>query len=298
MFVVTLFCPADVYSEEIDDVKNHNNQTMIQDNFIIKYSAVGGITGYNDNIIYNYTENHLLRLEYGPERYVSETISDIQLNDTQKQTLRKMIEESNIFNLSFQNKEELRIADGFNYKLEIISGESRNTIIWNDDNYENYSQIERIPVEVTNLIDLLDTYQENSTRIYTEVDIAAIESQNVQDILNNGDLFLAEKNYTEAILWYDKVLAIRPHDTRVLVNIAHALTSLGQHEEALILVEKELASYPDFSDPWALLEKGRILFNMGQYDEALIWANKALDANPTNNASALILKKEIESKIK
>jgi tetratricopeptide (TPR) repeat protein len=116
--------------------------------------------------------------------------------------------------------------------------------------------------------------------------------------LYKADTFLAEKNYTEAISLYDKVLAKQPEKTQALVNKAHALTSVGQHTKALSLVDKELGLHSGFADPWALLEKGTILSNMGQYREALTWVNKALDANPTNNASALILKKEIEAKMK
>jgi len=78
-------------------------------------------------------------------------------------------------------------------------------------------------------------------------------------------------NYSGAIEYYDKVLAMDPNDRDALTNKGSALYSLGNYSESILYYDKILAMDPNDRD--ALDRKGLALFNLGSYI-------KAIKANP------------------
>ena len=67
-------------------------------------------------------------------------------------------------------------------------------------------------------------------------------------------------NYTGAIVYYDKALAIDPRDKFALTNKGAALDGLGNHAEAIQYYDKALAIDPHFV--LALNGKGWALYKL------------------------------------
>jgi tetratricopeptide (TPR) repeat protein len=68
-----------------------------------------------------------------------------------------------------------------------------------------------------------------------------------------------------------------------LVETGNALYRLGKYIEAIIFYDKALAIYPN--DANALDYKGAALVKLGNYDEAITFLDKALAINPKDNVA-------------
>ena len=67
----------------------------------------------------------------------------------------------------------------------------------------------------------------------------------------------------DAIIYYDKALAIDPNDEDVLSSKGAALDNLGKHSEAIIYYNKALAIDP--KNTFALTNKAAILDRLGNH---------------------------------
>jgi Flp pilus assembly protein TadD len=98
-------------------------------------------------------------------------------------------------------------------------------------------------------------------------------------------------NFTGAILYYDKALAIQPNDTYALIGKGTALGRLGNFTGAILYYDKALAIQPN--DTYALTSKGLALDNLGNFTGAILYYDKALAIQPNdtyaldNKAAAL-----------
>lgn len=165
------------FSNTYSDLTNTNsieNDAAIDNNFLIKFSSRGGFAWQYLSIIYNSTNNHLISDNQNYDAIIgdiqSQTLTDSELSDQQKETLWNIIEEGNILNLSFKN-EKPGCCDLVYYNLVIISMNKINSIQWTSLNYDNNSANRTISPEVTNLVDTLIKYTENSTELYTQSEI-------------------------------------------------------------------------------------------------------------------------------
>jgi tetratricopeptide (TPR) repeat protein len=99
-------------------------------------------------------------------------------------------------------------------------------------------------------------------------------------------------NYTEAIKYYDKALAIKPNYVAALNNKGLALSGLGNYTGAIKYYDKALAKNPDYVE--GLNNKGLALYALGNYTGAIKYYDKALAKNPNyvnslnNKGNALI----------
>ena len=89
---------------------------------------------------------------------------------------------------------------------------------------------------------------------------------------------------SEAIVMYDKALAMDPRNVGLLVNKGNALDELGKTDEAIVLYERALAIYPE--DSAALYNEGVSLLHLGKYNESIAFFDKAVSIDP-NDRSAL-----------
>src|SRR5919197_6464229 len=103
------------------------------------------------------------------------------------------------------------------------------------------------------------------------------------DLINSGD-------YSEAITYFDKALAMNSSNVNALNNKAFALYSLGNYSEAISYYDKALAIEPD--DATVLNNKGLVLYSLGSYYEAIKYIDKALAIEP-DDALALDNKNKI-----
>jgi tetratricopeptide (TPR) repeat protein len=82
----------------------------------------------------------------------------------------------------------------------------------------------------------------------------------------------------EAVVNYDRALALQPKHAEALSNRGNTLKALKRFDEALDSFDRALAVQPDY--PIALSNRGAVLFEMGQYEEALATYDRSLAIRP------------------
>src|SRR5215467_1138433 len=101
---------------------------------------------------------------------------------------------------------------------------------------------------------------------------------NVTISVKKGEALYDLGNYTGAILYYDKALAINPHNIDALNSKGWALDSLGNHTGAILYYDKALATEPH--NFHVLSNKGLALDNLGNHTGAIEYYDKALAVDP------------------
>ena len=102
----------------------------------------------------------------------------------------------------------------------------------------------------------------------------------IEEFLLVGDELRDAGKYEEAIVYYDKVLAIDPTDLDALLRKGLALDDLGKIDEAILYYDKVIAIDP--TDIFALYNKALALDNLGKLDEAISYYDKVLEIDPTD----------------
>ncbi len=111
---------------------------------------------------------------------------------------------------------------------------------------------------------------------------------------NLGIALFQERQVDEAIIQFQKALAISPDNAEAHNNLGNALRQKGQVDEAIIQFQKALAIKPDFVE--AYYDLGNALLQKGSVDEAIIQFQKALAIWPDftyahNNLGVALLQK-------
>ena len=100
----------------------------------------------------------------------------------------------------------------------------------------------------------------------------------VSELVSKGYSLASLGRYEEAILYFDKVLEIDPHDANALNDKGSCLDELGRHEDALRCFDQALKIAPRKMN--ALNNKGNCLNSLGRYEEAIRCLDKALEIDP------------------
>ena len=98
-----------------------------------------------------------------------------------------------------------------------------------------------------------------------------------------GNAFMKNKNYSEAIRVYDKAITVEPDYFEAWNGKADALNRAQQFTEALEASDRVLVLKPDYVQGW--INRGYILYNLGRYDEELKAYETAITLDPTNPAA-------------
>jgi tetratricopeptide (TPR) repeat protein len=98
-------------------------------------------------------------------------------------------------------------------------------------------------------------------------------------LYDKGDALNSLGNYTQSIQFLDKALAIDPKDNVALNDVGLDLNSLGNHKDAITYFDKALAIEP--KDEIYLNNIGWALDGLGNYKEAITYLDKALAKNPS-----------------
>jgi Tfp pilus assembly protein PilF len=106
----------------------------------------------------------------------------------------------------------------------------------------------------------------------------AIDPNYINALNGKGWALNFQGNYAQAIPLFDKVLAIDPKYRDALNNKGWALVELGNYTEALTYLDKALAIDPNYK--YALNNKGMALNGLGKYKEAITYLDKALTIDP------------------
>lgn len=106
------------------------------------------------------------------------------------------------------------------------------------------------------------------------------EFGNITALQEKGDRFFDLEQYSEAIKYYDMILAINENDTYALSQKASSLFFSDKYDDALIYYDRALAL--NKTDTYSLTGKGDVLFILGNYEDAIRYYDMALALNKTD----------------
>ncbi len=114
------------------------------------------------------------------------------------------------------------------------------------------------------------------------IDVAISQyPDSVKMIQTKGDFYLVDmKEYEQAVAAYEQALLLDSKDVHTLINMAFALTRLGDTKRAFDLYTQVLDIQPDLADAWS--KAGNILYQNGDYENALKYHQKSTELNPNS----------------
>jgi tetratricopeptide (TPR) repeat protein len=117
-----------------------------------------------------------------------------------------------------------------------------------------------------------------------------INSNNTGWLLANIGSTLSELgNYSGAISFYKKALALDPHHTAAVFGIGWVLATLGNHPQAMIYYEflklnqQRQQQKEPYNVTFGLIERADILMHMGNYSQSLNIIQQVLKTHPTDD---------------
>ena len=97
-----------------------------------------------------------------------------------------------------------------------------------------------------------------------------------------GNLYYATGRMDEALVHYEKTVALAPENPNYLKNLADLLYSENKDvDRAILLYEKILAARPE--DIQTLMITGHLCVSLERFDDALGYYNRILDIEPWND---------------
>ena len=97
----------------------------------------------------------------------------------------------------------------------------------------------------------------------------------LRDAILEGNEHYYKGEYSKAIEYYDKALAIDSKNVDAWINKGSAFDGLGKYDEAIRCVDKALEIDEKYVNAWRV--KGVVLYSLGKYDEAIKCYDKALE---------------------
>ncbi len=96
---------------------------------------------------------------------------------------------------------------------------------------------------------------------------------------NMGNIFQLEKNFSQAVVWYEKAFEMDPGNKRTCSNLGVAYTRLGRFDEAAVsLFQKALAVDPEYAEAHNNL--GEVFRHQGLFEKSLQACQRAIDLSP------------------
>ena len=99
-------------------------------------------------------------------------------------------------------------------------------------------------------------------------------------LFEQGNAFMKNKTYAEALRVYDKAISIEPEYFEAWNGKADALNRVQQFDAALKASDRVLIIKSDYVPGW--INRGYILYNLGRYDEELKAYETAVTLDPAN----------------
>jgi tetratricopeptide (TPR) repeat protein len=106
-------------------------------------------------------------------------------------------------------------------------------------------------------------------------------SPDVSTLVYEATALYNQGNYTKAIQYYDKALAIDPNNKAILDSKADTLVILGNYTQALQYYDKVSTIDPKYG----LFGKANALAILGNYTQAIQYYDKALAINPKESSA-------------
>jgi tetratricopeptide (TPR) repeat protein len=95
-----------------------------------------------------------------------------------------------------------------------------------------------------------------------------------------GNAFIKNKSYTQAVVAYDHAILLEPSYFEAWNGKADALNRAGQFTEALAASDRVVAFNPDYIRGW--INRGYIMYNLGRYDDELTAYETAIRIDPSS----------------
>ena len=105
-----------------------------------------------------------------------------------------------------------------------------------------------------------------------------IDGNNIEAHLIIADCFAKKKNFAEALVSCDKIIALEPTVAETYVNRAAALLGLNRPEESVASCDRAIALVANLAN--AYYHRGRALIRLGRHQEALASYDKAIAIQP------------------
>jgi tetratricopeptide (TPR) repeat protein len=99
-------------------------------------------------------------------------------------------------------------------------------------------------------------------------------------LFEQGNAFMKNKNYSEALYAYDKAITMEPDYFEAWNGKADALNRAQQFNDALNASDRVIILKPDYVPGW--INRGYILYNLGLYDEELKAYETAITLDPAS----------------
>ncbi len=117
-------------------------------------------------------------------------------------------------------------------------------------------------------------------------------------LVNRGYVYDIQGNYTLALNDYEKALTIKPNDKNTLYNNALCLQKSGKNEEATVQVQNQIKTGNGSAESYNIL--GNASFSKNDFTEAIDYYSKAVEMDPQNalywynraNSKAMIKKQK------
>ena len=115
---------------------------------------------------------------------------------------------------------------------------------------------------------------------FAEEELPLPEGKNIKEWQSISAALVAEKRFTEAIIYLDKILEQDPDNLKALTNKAGLLAQLGNFSKSLSLTNKVLEIDPNRIS--ALTNKAIALKMLGEYEKSFKVFTKILTIDPEN----------------
>jgi len=126
---------------------------------------------------------------------------------------------------------------------------------------------------------------------YAEEELPLPDGKNIKEWESISAALIAENRFSEAIIYFDKILEQEPHNLKALTNKAGLLAQLGNFSKSVNLSNKVLEIDPDRIS--ALTNKAIALKMLKEYEESFLTFSKIISLEPDNkkiqNARAELL---------
>ncbi|MGH6914355.1 MAG: tetratricopeptide repeat protein, partial [Geminicoccales bacterium] len=91
-----------------------------------------------------------------------------------------------------------------------------------------------------------------------------------------GQARLFKRNHDHSLAAYDRALQLNPNDADVLADTGHCVSSCGDPQRAIELLQRAMRLNPYYPD-WYLWNLGEVHFDLGNYEEAVRTLNRMRD---------------------
>ncbi|MGJ3245998.1 MAG: tetratricopeptide repeat protein [Elainellaceae cyanobacterium] len=111
-----------------------------------------------------------------------------------------------------------------------------------------------------------------------EADMVTGQEESVEAYMKRGNTSFLRYQYQEAIVWYERAIAISPEHYLAWFGKGFALAQLHQYQQALDAYDRVIQSREDYHLAW--YNRGKVLEELQQFGEALASYNRALELKP------------------